>query len=288
MGVSRNRILIGTYIIVITFIFLYLLFPADTVRAYLSYQLSQIHPAVKVEIERVNPAFPPGLKLDNVSFYQGHTRLGKLETVRLRPGFFSLFSSETRLSFSGTGYSGNLAGNATIVSNSEITRTTVTAEISGFDLKEMAAVETLSRYKIAGRLNGTFTFSSDTANQTLESMLTLLDGEFDPASPMFEGGLLTFRQIKADLRLDNQRLAIKKCGLEGDQVDGELSGSIILNANSAKSILNLNVIIKPHQAFLAKMGKSFPVDLFKAQRGDKRGFSFKITGTGDSPRLLFE
>jgi type II secretion system protein N len=288
MGIFRSRIVTGTYIIVLALIFLYLLFPADTVRGYLSYQLSQIHPAITVEIESVKPAFPPGLRLYNISFFQRQTRLGKMETATLRPGFFSLLSSGTKLAFTATSYSGTITGNARIVYNSKIASTTVKGTLSGIQLRELAASEPFSRYKLAGILDGTFKYSSDAANQNLESDIRLLDGTIDPVNPMFEVGLLKFKQVTADFKLHNQRLAINKCTLEGDQLDGELSGSVILNENSDKSLLDLNATLQPHKSLLAKMENIIPAALLKGQQGDKQGFSFKIKGTAHAPRLLLD
>jgi len=285
MGIPKNRILTGAYVAVLTIIFLYYLFPADIVQDYLAYQVSKANPAVKVEIERVKPAFPPGLKLRNVSLYHLGNKLGSLESVKIRPAILSLFGSESRWSFNGKCYSGNINGNAAIASRSAVEAIAVDTQISGIQLKEIPAVQQLPEYNIDGILDGTLTYSSNASHQTLNGALALADCQFNFKTALINLGLLTFKEIKADLQLQNQTLTIKQCSFAGRQLDGGLSGSVILRENFSKNMLNLIATIEPHHEFLAILEKSLPVNLFKGLKGGKDGFSFKIKGTPAEPQV---
>jgi len=66
MKTSKKSIFYTIYIIAITGIFLYFLFPSDTLKTYLAYRLSQGNPDVTITIDRVSPVIPPGINLYNV------------------------------------------------------------------------------------------------------------------------------------------------------------------------------------------------------------------------------
>lgn len=285
MRISKTRILVGAYILALVIFFLYYLFPSETAKDYLSYQLSQVNPAIKIEIEYVKPAFPPGLRLHNVNFYHLDTELARLEMMNIVPTLLSLFSSETHLSFKGRGYSGKLNGNAEIASNSPVGQVVVDTTISGMQLKEIPVIKQLSKYKIAGILDGIFMYKSSASNQTLSGNVSLSDCQMDLAASLFNLGSVTFREVEAELLLQNQTLTIKKCSLAGNQLDASISGSITKDNRSGNPALNLTGTIKPHHVFLAKLEKSLPFSLFKGNKAGEQGFSFQLKGTTDKPEF---
>ena len=60
----KKWIALTGYIIVVTFIFLYYLFPTEAVTAYINYRLSDFFAGSFIlTVAQMRPSFPPGLKL---------------------------------------------------------------------------------------------------------------------------------------------------------------------------------------------------------------------------------
>jgi len=286
--ISRNRILLGIYAIISAAFFLYYLFPSESIKAYLAYQFSQVSPKSSVTIERVSPAFPPGIRLYHVDLYHSDTVWGSIDNIKIMPGILSLFRSKTTLSFKGNAYAGKLSGKAEIVSNSPLQQVVADTTLAGIQLKQIDVIQDISGHTLAGTLNGRFAFKSDARNQNLRGNFALSNCEVEFASPIFNQGSLTFRDVKLELLLNNQTLNIQKCNLEGLQMDASISGSVVFNHSTGKTALNLRGTIKPHHGLWAQIGKSLPVNLLKKDKSGNQGFAFKIRGTLDAPEFAFD
>ena len=287
MKIPKIRILLAVYIIFIAALFLYYLFPSEAVKAYLSYRLSMAAPGIKVKIERVTPTFPPGLTLHQVGFFHREAEMGSLESINVRPDILSLFRAGAAWSFKGKAYAGELSGKADIAANSAVQQTTVDTTLTAIQIKGIPAIQQLTENKLSGILNGKIDYTSRTPNPILSGNFMLLDCRVDLAAPIFNQGFLTFRDVKADLVLNNQELTIKQCSLEGNEINASISGSVDLSARSGKQALNLVGTIKPHHVFLAKIEKDLPVEFLKGSKAGDNGFSFKINGTLDVPEFSF-
>ena len=101
MKISKKSIFYTIYIIAITGIFLYYLFPSDKLKTYLAYRLSQGNPDITVTIDRVSPVLPPGIGLYKVAIAHQNKALVDLEKLKLMPGILSLFGDRTTVNFKG-------------------------------------------------------------------------------------------------------------------------------------------------------------------------------------------
>ena len=137
MQVFKAKIFWVFYIICAALLFFYILFPSDTVKEYLADQVRQVHPGLAVEIGRVKPGFPPGLKLYDVSVYHLGQTLAEMENLKISPDILSLFLSTTHLSFKGNGYGGTLIGQMDISKNSADTEMTIDADLAGIQVKQL-------------------------------------------------------------------------------------------------------------------------------------------------------
>ena len=66
INLSKKTIGYIAYTVGITVFFLYYLFPSEAVKGYIAYNLQAVDPQMTVDIARVKPSFPPGLKLTTV------------------------------------------------------------------------------------------------------------------------------------------------------------------------------------------------------------------------------
>ena len=284
---TKNRILFCIYIIGIVVFFLYIGFPSDSIKTYLVYRLSKVSPQIRVTIERVKPALPPGIRLYNVDLYHRENVWVSIETIKIIPQVLSLFGTEKAFSFSGNAYAGMLNGNAEIVSKSPVAQMEVSTILTGIQVKDVQAIQNVSEYEISGILSGKFAYKSDARNQTLRGSFTLSDCRVELAVPLFNQGHLTFKAVTADVVLNNQTLTIQRSSLVGTQMDASISGSITFDSRTGRQALHLNATITPHHVFWATLKKSPPFDIFKDSKSDAQSFPVKIRGTMDAPELSF-
>jgi len=285
MKLSKKRIFLTAYIIGIFLIFLYLAFPSESVKTYLANQLSGINPDIRVTIERVKPALPPAVRLLKVDLYHQERFWGSIEDLKIVPRLSSLFGSETAFSFKGNAYAGRIKGNAEIESNSAVAQMSVHTTLTGIQVKDVQAIRDVSDYKISGLLDATLAYKSDVRKQTLKGTLTLSGCRVDFAAPLFNQKFFTFKDVRADVVLDNQTLTIQHCRLTGNQLDASISGSVISNRRTAKTALNLNATLTPHSILWAQLKKSPPFKLLTGGMSAGQSFSFKIRGTVDAPEI---
>ena len=286
MLVFKAKIFWVFYIICAARFFVYLLFPSDTVQEYLADQVRLVHPGLAVEISRVKPSFPPGLKLYDVSVYHLGQTLAEMDNLKISPDILSLFLSTTQLSFRANGYGGTLTGRVDISKNSANREMTIDADLAGIQVKELQALSAITTHKISGNLDGTLTIKTKAPHQGLSGDLILTDGQIEFSPPLLNQNKLSFNTIEAELMLNNRSLTINRCQIEGNQLAAHVSGSIKFSGRSARKILDLSGTVNPHATLLAKLGKNLP-QLLAGSSSDKQGFPFKITGTMDSPEYSF-
>ena len=266
------------YIIVVTALFIYYLFPSDAVKKYIAFNLNKANPELNITIDNIKPVFPPGLRLYNVSLYRLSNLLLKAKQIKITPGFLSLFRPKTTFFFKAEAYEGILEGRADIMAN----KLMINADLSGVRTKDMSVVQNLANRKISGMLSGKVRYSGNREFAgTVNAKLTLLNCEVELLTPVFNLESFSFESIAADVTINNRKIQINECIIKGNQADGEISGSVNLKNPLGKSFLNLTGTIKPHHLLIENLQKSFPVkSLLKT---GKSGLPISLYGTIDQP-----
>jgi type II secretion system protein N len=280
MKISNKSLLYTIYIIGITGVFLYYLFPSDTLKTYLAYRLSQGNPDITVTIDRVSPVLPPGINLHEVGIVYQNEALIDLDRIKIMPGILSLFSNKTTVNFKGRVNTGTFSGRVELDDNSGGQEVKCDGRISGIQVQGIPAMQRLPADKISGVLDGNFTYAKAGPNRSLEGNLTLSQCRIELNKAVFSLKSLEFRNIAADLMLKNDTLTIKHTRAKGNQLDADLTGTIGL---TGKNALNLTISVTPHHLLLAKIEKSLPMDFLRKKKAGKAPISFKIDGTLDEP-----
>ena len=283
MKISKKSLLYTVYIIGITGFFLYYLFPSDTLKTYLAYRLSQGNPDITVTIDHVSPVIPPGINLHDVGIIHHNKALVDLDNLKIMPGILSLFSDKSTVNFKGRINAGTFSGRAEIDDNSGRLEVKGDGRISGIQVQGIPALQRLPADKIAGVLNGNFTYATAGPNRSLEGKLTLSQFRIELNKAVFNLKSLEFRDIDADLMLKNDILTIKNTSARGNQLDADLTGTIGLTGNTGENELDLTVSVTPHHLLLAKIEKTLPMDFLRNKKAGKAAISFNIDGTLDEP-----
>jgi len=280
MKIPKKSLLYAIYIIGITGFFLFYLFPSDTLKSYLSYRLSQGNPDITVTIDRVSPVLPPGINLHEVGIVDQNGALINLDNIKIMPGILSIFSDKTTVNLRGRVNGGAFRGQAELADNAGSQAIKCNGTVSGIQILGIPGLERLPADKISGVLDGNFTYANIGPNQSLEGKLTLSQSRIEFNEAVFNLKSLEFRDINADLILKNDTLTLKQTSARGNQLDADLTGTIVLTGQNA---LNLNVSVTPHHLLLAKIEKTLPMDLLRGKKAGKGAISFKIDGTFDEP-----
>ena len=286
MKLFKTRFAWAVYIIGAALVFLYVLFPSDLAKQYLTNTMRQIHPNVTMEIGRFKLGFPPALRLRDVSVYHSGRTIADLENVKISPHLLSLFLATTRISFKGNGYGGSFKGDVNIIKKADDREIVVDADLAGIQVNQLEALREFTTHRLSGILDGTVTLTIQVPQQALTGDLILTDGKIKLSPPFLAQKELTFDSIEAQLMFNGRSLMIEHCEMVGNQLDGEVAGSIGFSHHSSSNMLDLRGNIRPHAELLASLGSQVP-KLLENKNLQTQGVPFKIKGTMDSPTYSF-
>ena len=253
----------------------------------MSFSRPRIHPDIRFAIARLKPVLPPGVKLYKVDILYRDATLLVLDTVKVTPGLLSLLGSRPKVKFKSRVCGGRLNGQAEFNRDGRPAgqAQAVDGHIAGIQLQRIAGLKRLGPHKVAGLLSAKFSYFGAGRNRSLTADLTVADSRLELADALFDQEILEFRKIDASLVLKNETLKLKKCRLQGNQLDAEISGTIGLDGHGGKGFLNLEGTVTPHHVFMAKMENSLPAGSLKGALTGDRAIGFKIGGTLDNPGL---
>lgn len=277
--------LYSLFIIGVTTFFIYYLFPSDKIKNYITVHVNKTYPDITIAVDQVTPAFPPGLRLYNVNFYHTHDPLFKMEQIKISPALLSLFRSKINFSFKGNAYTGMFEGKGEFTKNTP--ELIIDGTLSGIRIKELSAIKNVIGRTMSGVLDGNFTYrNKKESGNNLKAQFIVSNGQLELVTPLLQLESLSFKKIIAELVMKDMNLNIKKCIINGDQMDGSVSGSVTLKNPPRQSYLKLSGRIKPHPVFFEKLGNDFPENLLPEKIFGKNGVHIRIYGTLDTPRLF--
>jgi type II secretion system protein N len=283
MGSIQKILLYIAFTVVMAVVFLYLLFPSDALRAYIEAQIQKSAPDVSVQIGQVAAAFPPGLKLANILCEYQQTPLVSASQATVKPALLKLFGSEKVVNFDVDTSEGRIDGRGVLKVGKQAALS-VDAEIDGIALQEIAGLRAIEDYVISGLLSGNIEYKAipgRSGSGTADLMAS--DARLELANPMFGLESISFSSIEAQLNLSPRRLQLRRCSLKGNEVDGDISGTVMLRTPMGRSRLNLSGVLRPQAEFMAKLQTTLPTGLLGGKNLEQKGLAFRITGTMDKP-----
>lgn len=282
-------LLYAIYVLATIVFFIYYLFPSDKVKNYVTSGFNELNTDIKIGIDHVSPAFPFGLKLYKVCFYHMDNALLETEQIKVVPNLLSLFRSKTIFFFKGRAYNGILEGKGELIKGRPNQNVIIKGKCSNINFKKISAVKQFIGRHLTGTLEGNFTYrNSGKSEGAYEARFIISDGEIELLTPVFKLKNIQFSKIEAEMTMQNQRLKIKRCIIEASPVDGNVSGLINLREPLGQSYLRLLGVVKPHQEFLAELGKDLPSNLLSEEIFSKRVVRVRIYGTLDEPRFFMD
>ncbi len=287
----RKWLIYLAYIIVVIVFFAYYLFPSDKVKEYITFKVNSANLNYNISINKLEPAFPPGLVLYNIELYRLSDFLINVEKIKIIPKLLSFFSPETSFCFRGTACEGVFEGIANVEESSTGEQIMIDAKLAGIQIRDIPAVKNLiGNIEISGMLGGKVGLASKKGSfNTLGADLNISDCRIKLLMPFFSPYDFNFRSIKTVMAIKKNTLQIDQCIIRGEQLDGSITGSVFLKDPVGKSVLNLKGTFKPQTLFLANLRKVIPLNLplnyFSKNASNESNLPISISGTIDKPDI---
>jgi type II secretion system protein N len=283
----KKQLLYGIYILAVAVLFLYALFPSDTVATYVASRFNGVNSDINIDIDRVSLAFPLGLNLHDASVYYLNTEVLKTDHLKIVPDFLSLFRSKIVFFFKGSAFKGRLEGRGEFDKNRPGQQAVIAVKLSGMNVKDIVAVKHFLGRRISGLLKGNFTYrNSGKLDRELDAGFIISDGELELLVPMLKQKSMPFTKVETNISIKNKRFHIKRCTITSNQLDGSISGLINLKDPLDQSLLRLSGLIKPKPEFIEKLGKDLPINLLPKRILSKKVVRIRIYGSLDQPRFF--
>jgi len=277
---TTRRVLVAVYIVAAALVFLYIGFPSEALRAHVASRLSASLPGLSVAVADVRPSLPAGISLRGVRVSYGEKPLAVLDRLRVQPELMSMLQPITVYEFDGAAGPGGISGRAEIDSTAAQAKTSLNARISGVLLEQVPGLQEVYGSRLSGRLDGTLSVSNAGA---LTGKLTVADAKLELALPVFDQKSFTFRTADADLAFQNRTLLLRNGRLKGNELDAEISGTIVLGQNQGAGTLSLSGRLTPHPAFMAQAAGSLPANLLRR----RTAIPFRVSGPLGAPGFSF-
>lgn len=234
----------------ITSLFLYLRFPADIFKDYITDRIKGFYPNAALSIGDLQLDFPPAIVINKLYLKPTpHSSSINVEKIRLSPDPGKLFQGKSTLLFDGRTFGGRFNGELNSDQFFDVTRPQ-TAEIKfeNINAETIEQIKEVLGHQITGRLKGKLTFQNK--GKTLVEGggrldFTLLNGSYPLLYSALGIDKLDFTSIEGQLDLADRNIKLSKLSLNGDKIRCTLNGDIIIDANVfTNSKLNLTGVIE--------------------------------------------
>ena len=288
---TKNKKWLGyaVYVVLVTVMLLYFLFPAQTVEEFLDKSVSRINPEFVFKAEKIGPWIPVGLRITAGKIYFGNTpgaAVFKTDSFYIRPQILKLIRGAYSFDLDGKAYKGDINGTFHFTGEEKDIESEIV--FRDFILADYDFLAEKFIHRLIGSLSGEIVYgneSAGTAGGSGRLDLQLSGGQLQFQAPIFNISSVDLQSIKLEAELSRRKITIIRTELAGSEVNGSMTGSIQLHKDIGLSQLNLKGTLEPQAQFY----KNHPEirELLKTMKTRvKRGeYSFTVTGTLGDPKF---
>lgn len=275
------------YTLAATGCFLYLLFPSETFKGVVSTYLLKMLPDYQVQFDRLKPVLPFGLGFESVIVSQNHRKWAQIDKLNVAPRIVSLLSPRKTINYHGNAYQGFLKGHMDVNTSEKGTQTDVFLKLADIQLSDIAYLQESLGRKLSGFLNADVDLIDNNGpRRSIKGKLDLADVRIELSNPIINIQEVVFNLVEAEFNVNKQIFSLKRLEAMGGQVEGSLTGTVMLRKPLGKSRINLRGSFIPQEVLLAAVKGIIPENLFRQQMGDK-GMPIRVFGTIEKPRFSF-
>ncbi|MGM0453612.1 MAG: type II secretion system protein GspN [Thermodesulfobacteriota bacterium] len=267
------------YTVLVTVLFLYLLFPSDTVKSYIGHRLAGLAPEISFDIDTLYPRIPPGLAVKNADVTYQNNPAVTLTQLSVQPAYLSLLGAEPAVNFNGRLADGTLSGRAGLQTGTENQAIATELTFDGIELKKIPLIETLSPHRFSGQAAGEIQHQTQAGSWgTGRGTVRLTECRVVFNRSILGIDELQFDRIAAEAKIENQRVEVTQIQFDGSMLSGSGKGSLQMRQPIENSRIDLTGSIKPHAELLKSAGGLIPKRYM-----DEGGIPVRITGTLNRP-----
>jgi type II secretion system protein N len=274
------------YIVFVTLVFLYYLFPTKTVTTYVNYKLSDSLPDFHLTVDQMRPSFPPGLKFKSPVIYRRDKEFIKLDQVNIRPRYLTLFSQTKSFVINGSLNTGHISGTAEVILDTSLIN--VDLLVDQIEINGIPAVNEMTPHSISGDVSGKLVLANQPPYGSGKADLILSNCTVDFKPAFFGMSQLKMDTITTKAELADRLLKIEALEVKGRELNGKASGTVTLRNPILKSAANISGQVTPTPALMKSLADILPIAAFAGDSSSSDGIPFKISGTIESPNFSLQ
>ncbi|MDY6986536.1 MAG: type II secretion system protein GspN [Thermodesulfobacteriota bacterium] len=281
------------FVVILSGFFLYLSFPSDTICRYFQRVAIRFAPTVALSVDRVRPAFPFGLKLEDTDVRlreRPSTPVFTADTFVIMPSMQALRLRKPAFHFDCQGvYGGEMQGVVAFKTFSLAGPLQSDIEIRRIQLGRYPHLNKWLNIGLTGVMSGNVLYActqGDFLNGSGKGDVSILDSRVQFLQPFLGMESVHFERIDARMALEKKRISLETCDFMGEQLQGKASGTIDLRQRVDQSTLDLTVTLEAFSALSDDPGLFDVVGLF-GQGMYGGNLTIFIRGTVSQPRISF-
>jgi len=287
---NKKLLSIAGYSLLFIFSFLisfFLTLPFEEIKNRIIYEVSS-RGYGRLAIDELSYSFPSGVKFKNLSFskYAGDMRVEflKAEELKIRQSIFSLILGRLNVRIKGKLYNGYASGSFKVKDKKK----KINIVFEDLQIGEYTPLKELLGNQVTGKLDGQLVLDGDINNlrETLGNMELKISNFYLPGSDLMRFVKipeLKVQSLQGNFKLENGRFIIENVNLQGGDIEGSISGDVVLRYPLATSLLNLTMRIKFSDSMYESIKNLIePLNLKKDSNGY---FMMNIGGAIVFPRL---
>lgn len=238
-----KKLLFILYAIVVTILFLYLLFPGQLLKNRLESAASSA--GFTLKSSSLHASFPLGIKLKNVTISSSSPAeifFQRAEELNVQLNLSSIFRSRTLINFDGKAYGGNFSGTAGIISfNQAYPPAEGNLSFKNIELKKLNFIGDKLGKTISGKAQGSVKFSTDKLGRITGGnvKIFLTGGTYPLTNPFLGLNKIDFENVDIQAEIKNGKINLQRFEVLGGQINCLLNGEIIPQKDLINGRLNL-------------------------------------------------
>jgi type II secretion system protein N len=166
-------------------------------------------------------------------------------------------------------------------------QTDVFIKLADIQLSDITYLQERLGRKVSGFLNADVDLIDNNGpKRSLKGKLDLADVRIGLSNPIINIQEVVLNLVEAEFNVNKKVFSLKRLEALGGQVEGNLTGTVMIRRPMSMSRINLRGSIFPQEVLLAGIKDFLPGNLFKQQMGDK-GIPIRIYGTIEKPKFSF-
>lgn len=246
--------------------------------------IERIYPPYRLQIQSLKTSLPPGIQMTGLTVMDNNDSLITISKLNLIPKFLRLIRGQLSFRFHGNAYEGTFNGEMDCKKDDwnraeQLSLNVASLKIKAAALKAIEGVPVLS-----GILDGGVTCSqSEKGGNVTAATLSLKAVTLGlPAlSAQMEG--IAFETVEGAFSIEKQTLNFRQFVFTGNQVEGNITGSVRLAEPAAKSQLNLRLEISIRPEYRDKLAQLIPLVLMQNRNDNQNSYKLRIFGKLEKP-----